>query len=195
VVDEVGTLVRGEESERGREELTDVLEGARPHRAEEGFEFGEGLFDRIEIGAVGREKADEGADAFDRRADLRLFVDGEIVEYDDIAGPERRHEHLVDVGEKRGIVDRAIEDGRRREALQAQARDHRTRLPVPARRVIAEAQAARAPAIPPDQIGGHATFVQKHVVPRVGQGLPLAPPAPFSGDVRPALFVRVYRFF
>jgi hypothetical protein len=97
--------------------------------------------------------------------------------------------------EKRGVVDRAIEDGGSREAVQTQARDDRARLPVPARRVIAEAEAAGAAPIPSDQIGGHATLVEKDVVARVGEGLPLAPPPPLSGDVGPALFVRVYRFF
>jgi hypothetical protein len=31
------------------------------------------------------------ADGFNRGADLRLFVHHEVVEDDDIAGPERRH--------------------------------------------------------------------------------------------------------
>jgi hypothetical protein len=49
-------------------------------------------------------------------------VDGEIIEHDHIAGAERRHEDLLDVGEKRRIVDRAVEDGRGGEALKAQSR-------------------------------------------------------------------------
>jgi hypothetical protein len=43
--------------------------------AEERFEFREGLFDRIEVGAVGREKSNMRAGAFNGGADLRLLVD------------------------------------------------------------------------------------------------------------------------
>ena len=87
------------------------------------FSFANAMFDRIEVGTVGRQKAELRADGFDGRADLRLLVDREIVEHDDIAGPQRRDQHLLDVGEKARRVDRPIEDGRRREPVQPQRGD------------------------------------------------------------------------
>ena len=48
-------------------------------------------------------------------AHLGQFVDDQGIEDDDLAGPQRRHKHLVDAGEKRRIVGGAVEDGRRGE--------------------------------------------------------------------------------
>lgn len=68
-------------------------------------------------------------------------------------------------------------------------------LPVTARRVIVESGAARAAAVAPYQIGGHAAFIKKDILPDIVERLPLTPPPTLSGDVGPALFVGVYRFF
>jgi hypothetical protein len=66
---------------------------------------------------------------------------------------------------------------------------------VPARRVIAETDSARAAAVAPEQISGHAAFIDKNILTDVMERLRLAPPPTVSGDVRPALFVGVYGFF
>src|SRR5215813_4665229 len=95
--------------EGGGDQLTDVVKRARPHRTEKRLEFGEGEFDRIEIGTVRREKAQVRAGLLDSSPDLRLFVRGEVVEYDDVAGTQRGHQDLVDIGSKRRVVDRPIE--------------------------------------------------------------------------------------
>ena len=50
-------------------------------------------------------------------------------------------------------------------------------------------------AVAPEQIGRDAAFIEKDVLPHIAERLPLAPPAPLSGDVGPALFVGVYGFF
>ena len=77
----------------------------------------------------------------------------------------------------------------------AQPGDHGVRVPMAAGRVIPYAGAAQAAAIAPQQIGRHATFVQKHVLPHIAQRLPRPPLAPGRRDIRPALLVGVYRFF
>ena len=127
--------------------------------------------------------------------DLRLFVDGEVVEHHDIARAQRGHQHLLDVGEETGTIDRTIEHGGRLEPLEAERRDDRVGLPVAARRVIAEARAPRTPAVAPQEIGRHAAFIEKDVLPQVAERLPLAIVASLSDDVGAALFVGVYRFF
>ena len=58
-------------------------------------------------------------------AHLGLLVDGQVVEHDDIPGAERGHEDLLDIGEKTGVVDRAVKDGRRRQPLEPQRGDDR----------------------------------------------------------------------
>jgi hypothetical protein len=69
----------------------------RGRRAEKRFQFGEGEFDRIEVGAVGWEKPELSGHGFDGGADLRLFVDGEVIEDDHIARLERRRQDFLGV--------------------------------------------------------------------------------------------------
>jgi len=193
--DVVPTLGRREERERGRGERGDMVEGTWSCGPQERFEFGEGHLDGIEIWTVGRQKADLRAHGFDRGAHLGLLVDGEIVEHDDVARSERRDQHLLDVGEEAGVVDRPIEDGRRRDAVRPQGGDDRVRLPMAARRVIAQPHAAEAAPVSAQQIGRGTTLIEKDVLPGIMQRQPVAPAPPLSGDGGAALFVGVYRFF
>jgi hypothetical protein len=62
-------------------------------------------------------------------------------------------------------------------------------------RVIAEPRPAQTPPIPAEEVRGHAALIQEDVLPDVPERLPVTPPAPLSGDVGPALFVGVNRFF
>ncbi len=142
--DVVRALIRQEEAGRGGHQLTHVIERAWTKRAEERLEFREGLFDGIEIGTVGREESQPGSRLLNRRAYLGLLVRREIVQHDDITRTERGHQDLLDVGAKRGGVDRPIEHGRRGQLGGTERRDDGVRLPMAARRVIPDARPARA---------------------------------------------------
>jgi len=189
------TLVRCEERERERDEPADLVEAARPGGPQERFQLGEREFDRIEVGAVRGEEAHKRPDLLDRDPDGGLFVGQEVVEYDDIPRPERRDQDLFHVGEERRIVDGAIEDRGRAQPLDPEGGNHGVGVPVPARGVIAQARAARATAVAAKQVGGHAAFIEKDVVPHIAERLRGAPPSTLSGDVGPALLVGVYGFF
>lgn len=108
-----------EQLERDGGELVHAVERARPRRAHERLQFREGLFDGIEVGTVGRQQPQLGAYGFDRSADLGLFVDGEIIEDDHVAGPERGDQDLFDVGEKADVIDGTVEHGGRVDAVDA----------------------------------------------------------------------------
>ena len=141
------------------------------------------------------EKSDGRARLRDCGAHLGLLVDREIVEHDDIAGSQRGNQHLFDIGEETGTIDRPIEDSGGAEARQTQGQNHGVRLPVAAGRVVRDSHAARAPAVAPEEIRRHAALIEKDVLPHVAERLPLAPVAPLSGDVGASLLVGVYRFF
>lgn len=145
----IGAFVGREQLERDRHQAADLVVGARTGGAQERFQFGKRQFDRIEVGTVGRQKAEPRTDLLDRRADLRLPMDGQVVQHDHIAGAERRDQHLLDVREETRTVDRPIEHRWRADAVETQRGDDRVRLPVTAGRVIAESGATRAPAIAP----------------------------------------------
>lgn len=191
----VRTFLGEAQADRGVEHRAHVLEGARADRTTEGLEFRKDLFDGIEVGAVRREESERRADTFNREPDRRMFVDGQVVEDDDIAGPERRREDLIDIRAEGGLIDGAIEDSRGGEGGGAQRRDHRVGLPMPTRRVIGEAVPAGAPSIPAEQIGRDAGLIDKHEVLRVLPGPQFHPAAARRRDIRTTLLVGVYRFF
>lgn len=193
--DEISAFRGREEAERDRDEVADVVKGPGTRRPDERFQFREGQFDGIEIGAVGRQEAEMGPNRLDRRAHRRVFVDGEVVEDHHVAGAQGGHQDLIDVGEKHRMVDRPVEDRWGPEAIEAQRRHDRVRLPMAARRVIPEARATQAAAVPAEQIRRHAAFVQKDILRHVAERLPTPPLTPSRGDVRPTLLVGVYRFF
>ena len=116
---EIEAFARREELQRDPHELDHLVEAPRARRPEKRFQLRKGELDRIEIRTVGREEAKAGPDAFNRGLHLRLLVHRQVVEHDDVAGSQRRREHLLNVGEKRGIVDRPIENGRRVETVHA----------------------------------------------------------------------------
>ena len=87
MADVIPAFVRREELERRGDKRQDLIKRAWSRGAEERFQFGECLFDRIEIGTVRRQKAEVRADRFDGGANLRLFMHSEIVEHHHIAGP------------------------------------------------------------------------------------------------------------
>ena len=192
---EIPAFLRREELQRDRNEFDDLVEATRSRRAQKGLQLRKRELDGIEVGAVRRQESDEGPRLFDGGLHGRLFMDSEVVEHHDIAWPERRHEHLFDVGEECGIVNRAVEDRRRLQPVPPQRGDHGVRLPVSAGRVIAEPQAAWAAAVAPQQIGRHAGFVEKDEMPGIAERLRLLPVAAGRGDVRATLFVGVYGFF
>ena len=56
--DVIPTFGRREEGEGRGDEGGDLIKGAGPRRAQERFQFGERLFDGIEIGTVGRQASE-----------------------------------------------------------------------------------------------------------------------------------------
>jgi hypothetical protein len=69
------------------------------------------------------------------------------------------------------------------------------RFPMTARGVVMKAGAARAAAIASQQVGRDAAFIEKDILPDIVERLRRAPAPTLSGDVGPALFGGVYRFF
>jgi hypothetical protein len=149
----------------------------------------------LKSGTVGREEPQLRADAFNGGPDLGLLVHGQIVEHDDVARPQGWEQDLLDVGEKRRIVERTVADGGCPQAVDPQRRHDGVGLPMPTRCVIAQSQSVRARAIAPQQIGGHAGFVDEHVAARIVGRQGVLPPAPRGSHIRAPLFVSVYGFF
>jgi hypothetical protein len=163
--------------------------------AQDGFELGEGLFDRVEIGAVGWEKAKLGAGGFDRDFDGGALVSAEVVHDHDVAGAQRPDQFLFDGGRELVSIDRSIEDAGRGQAVVAQGGDEGRRFSMAEWRVADQPLADRTPPIAPRHIRGRPGFVDENELPRVEDRLRLPPCGARSGDVRTLVLGRAKRFF
>lgn len=142
-------FVGREELERDGDEATDLLKTTRLGGAQERFQLRERELDRIEVRTIGREESNDRPDLLDRGPYLWLLVGRQVVEDDDIARAQRRHQHLFDVGEERRTINGPIEHRGRAQPLKTERGDDGVGLPVTARAVIAESDATRAAAVPP----------------------------------------------
>lgn len=195
-VAQVGGAFGGrEEAECGGYERHHLIEVTRPRRAEEGLQFRKREFNGIEVRPVRGQKAEVGAGLFDRRAHRRVLVHRQVVEDDDVTRPQRGDQDLIDIGAETVDVDGPVKHRGRTYSVEAEGRNHGVRLPVAAGSVIAEAGAARTAAVAAQQVGRDARFVDKHILSGVTQRQAISPLAAGHHDIRPALFVGVYRSF
>jgi hypothetical protein len=84
-------------------EIFECSHGGLPQRC---FELGERLFDRIEVGAIGRQIAQRCASLLDRFLDASDFVGWQVVHDDDIAPAQGGRVKMFDVGEETRAVHR-----------------------------------------------------------------------------------------
>ena len=110
--------------------MDEGVEGSGGGFAQQGFEFGEPLLDRVEIGTVGRQVEEAGFGVFDRRSDALDLVARQIVEDNDVAWLKLGNEELLDPGAELFSVDRAVEGARRDETVLPQRADEGGRLPM-----------------------------------------------------------------
>lgn len=163
------------------------IDGSRSSLAEQSFDLGKELFDRVEIGAVGGQIAQLGASSFDRLSDSGDLVAGEIVDHDDVVLAQGRDDALLDVGAEAVTVHRPIEHTGCGDAIDPQGRDECRRLPMPPRNAGDEALATRAAAITARHVGRRTRFVDENQPFRVQVGLACAPLLTCRGDIRPIL--------
>lgn len=139
------------------------------------LEFGEDLFDRIEVGAVGRQEQQSCADAADRLAHLLPLMTAEIVHDNHVAGFEGRQQELAHIGKEALCVDRAVQHARGVDPVAAQRREKGLGPPAAVRRLANEAGAAPAPSAPRRQIRLHPGFIDEYQPRRLNPPLILAP--------------------
>jgi len=97
------------------------------------FELGEGIFDRIEIGTVGRQKAEFGATGLDSLPDAGDLVGGQIVHDDDVAWVQGWRQHLLDPSKEALSVHRPVQKHRCNKACKRESADKSDGFPMPVR--------------------------------------------------------------
>src|SRR3546814_7658083 len=110
------------------------------------LELGEHLFDRVQVGAVGRQEEEARTDAADSGADGRTLVTAQVIHDDNVAGGQRRQQALLDICDEALAVDRLVEDTGRVDAVTAQRRQEGHGAPVAVWNLGIEPSAAWRPA-------------------------------------------------
>ena len=162
------------------------------------FELGEGHFDGIEIGAVGREEQEPRPALLEDRCGFLALVAGEVVEDDHVAGLQRRRELGLDIGLEDLAVHRAVDHPRCGQSVMTQGGDEGLGAPMAEGRLHLQPLSPTCPASEPGHLGGRSSFVDKHqplwapLHPRLAVHRPY--PA-LSNDVSAIGFARQQRFF
>ena len=162
------------------------IEGASLGRSQELFDLRPHLLDRIEVRAIGWKEPYVGPGRLDRRKGSDVLMSREIVEYDDVAWPERGKKNLPHVLAEdlpgRGPVDSHA----RRRSVQSNRGDHGRRTPVSMRRIVHAAPAPLGPASPTGHVRLGPGFIEEHEpgqIERVLRCLPLLASPLYVGSV------------
>ena len=103
--EDVLAFMRGDEIDEFADGGPKAFDSSLGGFSQERFQLGEGVFDGIEVRAVGREVEELRARRFDQLAHPRTFVARQVVHDHDIAFAQFGDENFFDVGLEREAVD------------------------------------------------------------------------------------------
>ena len=163
--------------------------------AQERFEFCKDLFDRIEVGRVRRQISQSGARRFDRLAHAWNLVRRQVVHDDDIIDAQCRRQHLLDIGDERCSIHRAIKNEGRGQRIDPEAGDESGRFPMAVRNFPKTSLPAWRATIAPRHVRACPGFIEEYEACCIEVRLLGLPFASRLGDVRTVLLGRVHGFF
>src|SRR4051794_18246572 len=88
------------------------MDGPLGSPAQECLEFGEGVFDWVEVGTVRRQIEQRRSSSLDQRSDAWRLVARQVVHDDDVSRAHLRDENLLDVDLEGVAIDRTVEHER-----------------------------------------------------------------------------------
>lgn len=159
------------------------------------FDLGEGLFDGIEVGGIGRQEPEPGTDGFDGVADGLGFVTAQVVHDDDVSGLEGLDEKLFDISQEAHAVDRAVEDAGCCQPVASKCCQEGHGAPVPMRREVHQAFSLSPPATQRRHIGLDPSLINEDEAFGIKPALPGFPTLPPAGDRRAGLLKGEQGFF
>jgi hypothetical protein len=194
-LDIVGAFLRCEATEQGADALPGCFDSSFGCFSKQRFQLGEHLLDGIEIWTIWRQEEKLGAGRTDGLAHGVALVTAEIVHDDDVAGLERRHQELLDIGFEAFAIDRSIKDARRVDPVVPQGGKECECLPMPVRRLSAQALPSRPPTVGADHVGLGPGLIDEDEAGGINLSLMPFPACPSARDVGPVLLGRQQRFF
>lgn len=181
------------------EDLTDFLpEGvgaARGGLTKQRFEFGEELFDGVQVGRIRRQIEQRGLRRSDGFFHSSHLVAAEVVEDHDVPGLQGGAQKLPHPGQEQFAIHGPVGDQGRRQLIVPQTGDKGGRLPIAIRgRCDASLSSGRA-AIAARHVGRGPGFIDEHEFSYVQVRLSRAPGAPRHLHVLAFLLAGVQSFF
>jgi len=125
------------------------------------FQFGEDLFDGVEVWGIGRQEQKPGSGSPDGAAHGLALVAAEIIEDDDVARLQRWNQNLIDIGPEALAVDWTIENPWGLNTITSQGGEEGHCLPVTVWDLCREPPAPRAPASDWSHVGLDPGFVDE----------------------------------
>jgi hypothetical protein len=163
--------------------------------AQQGFHFGEGLLDWIEVWRVGGQEEELGLGGADRCTNGAALMAAEVVHDDDVARREDGQENLLDISVEARAIDWSVDDAGRSEPVATQRRQKGKGPPSAEGRFGDEAFAFGASAMSARHVGFGPSLVDENKTPRINRRLTRLPALTPPGDVRPVLFGGAKAFF
>lgn len=175
--------------------VVEGVDGAGLGHAHPVLDLGNDLLDEVEVGRVGRQKREPCADAADRRADGARTMAAEIVEDNDVALPQRRHQELHDVGTEDRADDGSFDHAGLGERVDPEGCEERERVPAAVGGEAEELLAPGAAAADRGHVGLDPGLVDEEEPCRIEMAACPHPSRAPPYDVRTQLLSRKERFF
>src|SRR5690606_31555183 len=143
----------------------------------------EDLLDGVEIRRVGRQERELCARVEDGFADGARSMAAEVVEYDDVARPQRRHQELLDVATEYRSVDRSVDDAGLCQRVDPKSCKEREGAPASVGREAEQALALLAPAAKRRHVGLDPSLVDEDQTAGIEMALRALPAFPPPDDI------------
>src|SRR6056297_423704 len=144
--EEVVAFFVGEEVAHMADGLPEFWVGSGSSLSDQRLELREGHFDRVQVGAVGRQEQEPRADIAHGFGRTGALVARQVVEEDHVAGTQGWHQLGLDIEVEHIPIHRSVDHPRRVQSVVRKGTDERLRSQMSERCVIDRALPARGPA-------------------------------------------------
>src|SRR6056297_3864268 len=145
-LEEVVAFFVGEEVAHMADGLPEFWVGSDSSLSDQRLELREGHFDRVQVGAVGRQEQEPRADIAHGFGRTGALVARQVVEDDHVAGTQGWHQLGLDIEVEHIPIHRSVDHPGPVQSVVPQGTDERLRSPMSERSVIDQALPARGPA-------------------------------------------------
>ena len=163
--------------------------------AEQGLEFGKDHLNRVQVWTVGRQEQQMCLGVAYGPTHSIAFVAAQVVEHDDVARPQGRHQELCHPCQEQAAVDGTVEHARRNNAVGSQAGQERHGGPARVRHRGDQTLSARGSTVGAGHICLCPGLVDEDQARRVNAVLVALPPLALAGDVGAVLLGGAQSFF